>query len=155
MKGIAIMEIDNVFTYHAPIGNQTSRYETIRKDAKKFAKLLFDLCPHSAERTLALRDLQRCVMMANASIAVNEGEGTCNRWAVEDKSIVDVITINSIETKAINRVGKPVVLINPDVEGEIDEVIFDRQRNILYKVKFWIQGEANYHVCTEKEIKFL
>ena len=80
------MDIDNMFTYHAPIGNQAMRYEQIRREAKKFAKLLFELCPHSAERTLALRDLQRSVMMANASIAINETENSCHRWAIERKN---------------------------------------------------------------------
>lgn len=70
-KGFNIAE---VFHYHAPKGDQQHRYVTIRDSAKRFAELLTLLTPASAEQTLALRDLQRCVMMANAAIAINEAE---------------------------------------------------------------------------------
>lgn len=64
--------VDHLFTYHAPFGTQTDRYEEIRRHARLFARQIMAQCPASEERTLALRDLQRCVMMANASIALNE-----------------------------------------------------------------------------------
>lgn len=66
------MNIEQVFTYHAPKGTQQGRYERIRAEARAFAQTLLDCTPASAEQTLALRDLQRCVMMANAAIAINE-----------------------------------------------------------------------------------
>ena len=64
--------LDNVFTYHAPKGDQLARYEQIRTTAKTLADCILRNCPSSAERTLALRNVQRSVMMANASIAINE-----------------------------------------------------------------------------------
>lgn len=64
--------IDKMFTYHAPKGNQQERYEKIRAAAKEFAYLLAEACPHSREKSLALTNLQQCVQMANASIAINE-----------------------------------------------------------------------------------
>lgn len=66
------MDIDNVFTYHAPKGDQPERYVAIREKAKELAALILRSTPHSAEQTLALRDVQRAVMMANAAIAINE-----------------------------------------------------------------------------------
>jgi len=67
-----IKDIDNLFTYHPPKGDQTERYESIRENAKKFAKHIDDTCPDSAEKTIAIRRLQECVMHANSSIAINE-----------------------------------------------------------------------------------
>jgi hypothetical protein len=67
-------DLVNLFTYHPPFGAQTSRYALLRGGALEFARLILANCPPSAERTLALRDVQRAVMMANASIAVNEKE---------------------------------------------------------------------------------
>ncbi len=66
-----IADIDNVFTFHPPVGDQAELYDTIRTLGKHFARAIFQACPESPERTLALRDVQRAVMMANASIALN------------------------------------------------------------------------------------
>lgn len=65
-------QIDNTFTYHAPFGDQTKRYEVIRLKAKHFAELLLDVCPQSQELTLAFQRIQEAVAYANASIAINE-----------------------------------------------------------------------------------
>lgn len=73
-KSINTDAINTMFTYHAPKGDQLERYHALRKAAREFAMLILEACPDSAERTLALRDLQRAVMMANASIAVNEAD---------------------------------------------------------------------------------
>jgi len=51
-------EIENIFTYHKPFGDQAARYERIRADAK----------------ALAYTNLQQAVMWANAGIAINETE---------------------------------------------------------------------------------
>jgi hypothetical protein len=65
-------DLVNLFTYHAPFGNQTSRYGELRHGALQFARLVLECCPRSPERTLAIREIQQAVMMANASIALNE-----------------------------------------------------------------------------------
>jgi len=65
-------QIEDIFTYHAPVGDQAERYGRIREAAKKFALLLNGACPESREKSLALTDLQKCVQWANASIAINE-----------------------------------------------------------------------------------
>lgn len=66
------IDIDNLFRYHAPKGDQTERYVTLRNKAKEFAHLIVQLTPPSAEQTLAIRQLQLATMMAIAAIAVNE-----------------------------------------------------------------------------------
>lgn len=65
-------EIDNVFQYHAPKGDQTERYETLRGTAKSFALQIEKMCPDSREKSLAMTKLREAVMWANASIAINE-----------------------------------------------------------------------------------
>ena len=64
-------EIENIFTYHAPAGDQPSRYDQLRNEAKTFAQTINKLCPPSREKSIALTNLQQTVMWANASIALN------------------------------------------------------------------------------------
>ncbi len=64
--------IDNNFTYHPPINNQTERYALIRETAKQLAFLIGAQCPDSREKSLAMTKLEESVMWANASIARNE-----------------------------------------------------------------------------------
>ena len=65
-------DLDNIFTYHAPHGDQPGRYETLRNKAKELAYLINSLCPESREKSLAITRVQASVMWANASIAINE-----------------------------------------------------------------------------------
>ena len=65
-------DIDNRFTYHAPKGDQAARYEKLRDSAKVLAVFIFENCPDSRERSLALTKLEEAIMWANASIARNE-----------------------------------------------------------------------------------
>lgn len=67
-----MFDVERTFTYHAPKGDQVERYQRIRDDAKRLALTIQECSPASAEQTLALRDIQRGVMMANAAIAINE-----------------------------------------------------------------------------------
>lgn len=70
----AIAELDNIFTYHRPIGNQPQRYEALRAQAKELARTVLELCPPSRERSLAITAIQQSTMWANAAIAINEEE---------------------------------------------------------------------------------
>lgn len=67
-------DIENWFSYHPPKGDQAQRYEEIRAAAKHFAMRIADLCPASADRTVALRCVRDAVMNANASIACNPND---------------------------------------------------------------------------------
>ena len=64
--------LNNVFSYHAPKGDQTERYEKIRNQAKKLAEVVLECTPGSADQTAAIRKIREAVMTANASIAINE-----------------------------------------------------------------------------------
>lgn len=65
-------EIDDIFTYHAPHGDQQQRYQTIREAARQFAKVLVANSKPSADQTDAIRSLRNCVMTVNASIALEK-----------------------------------------------------------------------------------
>ncbi len=65
-------DLERRFTYHAPKGDQTSRYEWIRSQAKDFAYMLKANTSYSREQSLALTHLEEAVFWANAAIARNE-----------------------------------------------------------------------------------
>jgi hypothetical protein len=65
-------QILNTFTYHAPKGDQQTRYEEIRECARTLAEVFASHTPDSREKSLAFTNLQQAVMWANASIAINE-----------------------------------------------------------------------------------
>lgn len=65
-------EIVDIFTYHAPHGDQQERYQKIREAAKVFAWELVNNTQPSADQTAAIRKLRECVMTANASIALEK-----------------------------------------------------------------------------------
>ena len=67
-----VKKLVNAYTYHAPKGTQTDRYEVIRDEARYMAVMLSSLCPQSRELSLALTNLEQVAMWANASIARNE-----------------------------------------------------------------------------------
>jgi hypothetical protein len=68
-------QIKQTFTYHAPVGDQLGRYESLREGARIFAELIQKSCPESREKSLALTNVQQAVMWANASIAINGTPG--------------------------------------------------------------------------------
>ncbi len=65
-------QIENIFTYHAPKGDQAQRYERLRTLAKELAYAINSACPDSREKALAITSLQQTTMWANAAIAINE-----------------------------------------------------------------------------------
>ena len=64
--------LNNIYTYHAPKGDQQERYEDIREKARELAEQIERCCPDSREKSLAHTKLEEAVMWANASIARNE-----------------------------------------------------------------------------------
>ena len=67
-------QIDNIFTYHRPHGNQPGRYEHLRNQAKHLAHAINNSCPESREKILAITNLQQAIMWANAAISLNEAD---------------------------------------------------------------------------------
>lgn len=66
------LNLDNIFTYHAPKNDQLERYEVIREKAKELAEYIQQFCPESREKSVAFTQLETSVMWANAAIARNE-----------------------------------------------------------------------------------
>lgn len=64
--------IENDFSYHSPKDDQPERYNAIREGAKSLAYLIVGSTPPSREQSLALTNLEQCVMFANAGIARGE-----------------------------------------------------------------------------------
>lgn len=71
-KEKAAEQIEKAFTYHAPKGDQPTRYTELRDKAKELAVLINFHCPDSREKSLALTKLEEAVMWANSAIARNE-----------------------------------------------------------------------------------
>ena len=63
--------IEQVFTYHAPTGDQPERYKRIREAAMSLARVIDRDCPAGADRTAAIRKVSEAVMTANGAIARN------------------------------------------------------------------------------------
>jgi hypothetical protein len=66
-----IIDINKRFTYHSPKPGQPEKYQALREKAKELALLINEQCPESREKSLAVTELEACVMWANASIARN------------------------------------------------------------------------------------
>jgi hypothetical protein len=71
MPGLTQADLDAIFTYHTPTGDQPQQYAMLRERAKALGELFLLLVPASAEQTLAIRHLQEAVMFANAGIAIH------------------------------------------------------------------------------------
>lgn len=63
-------DLDNLFTYHPPTGNQVNRYQELRKAARVFAEVILKNTRYCADQSAAMRKLRECVMTANAAIAL-------------------------------------------------------------------------------------
>jgi hypothetical protein len=72
MTGFKPEDLDRIFTYHAPKGDQSERYKAIRDAGRVFADVIARSSPPSSEQTLAIRKIEQAVMWANAGIARNE-----------------------------------------------------------------------------------
>ena len=68
------LDLNNIFTYHKPFGNQPERYQRLRDKAKELGQMIQNDCPDSRERAVALTNLQQTIMWAYAAIAINEVE---------------------------------------------------------------------------------
>lgn len=90
-----IEKIDDMFSYHAPKGNQTKRYELIREAGRKLAHTIGAMCPHNGRE--AIKHVQLATMLANAEIACLDSEETPNR---------DMSGVEKMLEERLNRVPK-------------------------------------------------
>lgn len=65
-------DLQNQFTYHKPVGDQTERYAMIRTAGLNLAQVIVGNCPNNADRSAAIRLIREAVMTANAAIACGE-----------------------------------------------------------------------------------
>ena len=65
------MNIERIFTYHAPSSVQVEDMNTLRALARNLAKGIEQLVPAGADQTAAIRKLRECIMTANAGIILN------------------------------------------------------------------------------------
>lgn len=68
------IDLENLFRYHRPKGDQPERYERLRAAAKAFAQVILDTTPGGPDQTASIRKVREAVMTANASIAIGEAE---------------------------------------------------------------------------------
>jgi hypothetical protein len=66
-----MLDLNNIYKYHAPKEGQQEKYEALRSKAKELAKLIENSCPESREKSVAFTYLETAVMWANAAIARN------------------------------------------------------------------------------------
>jgi len=64
--------LQEVFSYHAPTGDQELRYVAIRNAARWFAQAILTNTEKSADQSAALRKIREAVMTANAAIALEK-----------------------------------------------------------------------------------
>lgn len=64
--------LENLFTYHAPKGDQAERYQKINEAALNFALVVMENTPKCADQSAAVRQIREARMTANAAIACNE-----------------------------------------------------------------------------------
>jgi hypothetical protein len=65
------MDLQHIFSYHAPQGDQLERYNRIRTAALVFAQAIVDDTPAGADQTAAVRKIREASMTANAAIALD------------------------------------------------------------------------------------
>jgi hypothetical protein len=70
MPEITVYEIEQIFTYHKPEGDQPAKYEKLREAAKAFALTILECVPICADQSAAIRHVREAVMTANAAIAL-------------------------------------------------------------------------------------
>lgn len=85
-------QLNNIFTYHSPFGDQPQRYVMLRDKAKELAHLIVQFTCPSREQSLAITKLEEAIFFANAAIARNEPN---DFMTIEDEVV-------SIENEAEN-----------------------------------------------------
>jgi hypothetical protein len=63
-------DLEEIFKYHAPEGDQVEKYTELRAAALEFAKTIRKCTPTCADQSAAIRHLREAVMTANAAIAL-------------------------------------------------------------------------------------
>jgi hypothetical protein len=70
VRGIQLENLADVFSYHAPGGNDLANYQALRDAARAFAEVILTDSPPCADQQAALRKVREAVMTANAAVAL-------------------------------------------------------------------------------------
>lgn len=65
-------EIEDLFTYHPPVGDQQMRYEIVRAAAKSFAHVVIANTKPCGDQSAAIRLIREATFTANAAIALEK-----------------------------------------------------------------------------------
>lgn len=65
-----LVQVEHQFTYQTPTPGQVEAMKDLRECGKLLAKAIVELCPPSADRTVAVRHVRDAIMIANASIVL-------------------------------------------------------------------------------------
>ena len=65
------LDLENIYTYHAPKEGQPEKYTSLRSKGKELAQLVTSLAPASREQSCALTKIEEAIFWANAAIARN------------------------------------------------------------------------------------
>jgi len=68
---VSRLNLDDVFTYHAPKGSQPDQYAKVREAAKNLAAVILENTPQCADQQAAIRHVREAMMTANAAIATD------------------------------------------------------------------------------------
>lgn len=65
------LDVNHIFSYHAPTDVQAVHYKALRQAAKDFADAILAHTPPSADQTDAIRKVRETLFIANASVALD------------------------------------------------------------------------------------
>lgn len=104
------MNLDDIFTYHPPFGDQPTRYQSLRAKGRELADLILLSTPESREQSLALTAVQQAVMWGASAIAVNEKQVVVP--PVDAVTIIRVVAggdlQRALDMAATDTSGKPI-----------------------------------------------
>lgn len=63
-------QLEDIFSYHAPTPDQLPKYEAVNKAFLECAKVVNEIAPDGAGKTVAIRKLSDARMACNASVAL-------------------------------------------------------------------------------------
>lgn len=63
-------DLEHIFKYHAPSGEQLAQYSRLREAARVFAIAIVQDTPTGADQSAAIRHVREAVMTANAAVAL-------------------------------------------------------------------------------------
>lgn len=66
--------VDEVFSYHSPVGDQPERFKRISEATKFAALVILESAPRCPDRTRALNALRDARMLANSAVALENVE---------------------------------------------------------------------------------